>query len=74
MIAAIARRDLAAASALVPDEAVEAFGIAGTPEHCGERLRDFIAAGLDEPVLGLLGSAENCALALDVIGGFVRAL
>jgi 5,10-methylenetetrahydromethanopterin reductase len=74
VIAAIARRDLVAASALVPDEAVEAFGIAGTPEHCRERLREFIEAGLDEPVLGLLGSAENCALALDVIGEFAGAL
>ena len=68
------RRDLAAASALVPDEAVEAFGIAGTPEHCRERLRGFIDAGLDEPVLGILGSAENCALALDVIRAFARTL
>ena len=31
VIAAIARRDIAGAAALVPDEAVEAFGIAGTP-------------------------------------------
>jgi 5,10-methylenetetrahydromethanopterin reductase len=74
VIAAIARRDLAAASALVPDEAVEAFGIAGTPEHASRRLREFLDAGLDEPVLGILGSAENCALALDVIREFARAL
>ena len=67
VIAAIARRDIAAAAALVPDEAVEAFGIAGTPQHCSRRLRDFIDAGLDEPVLGLLGSAENCALALEAM-------
>jgi 5,10-methylenetetrahydromethanopterin reductase len=72
VIAAIARRDLAAASALVPDEAVEAFAIAGSPEHCTQRLRDFIEAGLDEPVLGILGSAENCTLALDVIREFAR--
>jgi 5,10-methylenetetrahydromethanopterin reductase len=71
VIAAIARRDIAAAAALVPDEAVEAFAIAGTPRHCSERLQDFIAAGLDEPVLGLLGSAENCLLALDVMREFV---
>src|SRR6516225_9284412 len=67
VIAAIARRDLTAASALVPDEAVEAFAIAGTPQHCSTRLRDFIDAGLDEPVLGLLGSPENCSLGLDVM-------
>src|SRR5436190_9140363 len=67
VIASIARRDIAAAAALIPDEAVEAFAIAGTPQHCSERFRDFVDAGLNEPVLGLLGSPENCALALDVI-------
>ena len=71
VIAAIARRDIAGAAALVPDEAVEAFGIAGTPEHCTKRLRDFIDAGLDEPVLGLLGSEENCLLALNIMREFV---
>jgi hypothetical protein len=44
--------------------------IAGTPEHCNRRLRDFIDAGINEPVLGLLGSAENCRLALDVMREF----
>jgi 5,10-methylenetetrahydromethanopterin reductase len=73
VIAAIARRDIAGAAALVPDEAVEAFGIAGTPQHCATRLRDFIDAGIDEPVLGLLGSAENCALALDIVRKFAQA-
>jgi 5,10-methylenetetrahydromethanopterin reductase len=73
VIAAIARRDIAGAAALVPDEAVEAFGIAGTPQHCAKRLRDFVDAGIDEPVLGLLGSAENCALALDVVRKFAQA-
>jgi 5,10-methylenetetrahydromethanopterin reductase len=71
VIAAIARRDIAGAAALVPDDAVEAFGIAGTPQHCTKRLHDFIDAGINEPVLGLLGSAENCLLALDVMREFV---
>jgi 5,10-methylenetetrahydromethanopterin reductase len=71
VIAAIARRDIAGAAALVPDEAVEAFAIAGTPQHCTKRLQDFIEAGLNEPVLGLLGSSENCVLALDVMREFV---
>jgi 5,10-methylenetetrahydromethanopterin reductase len=70
VIAAIARRDIAGATALVPDDAVEAFGIAGTPQHCSRRLRDFIDAGIDEPVLGILGSAGDCLLALDVVREF----
>src|SRR5206468_8843858 len=71
VIAAIARRDIAGATSLVPDEAVEAFGIAGTPQHCTKRLQDFIDAGINEPVLGLLGSSENCLLGLDVMREFV---
>jgi hypothetical protein len=51
---------------------VEAFGIAGTPRHASRRLRDFIDAGINEPVLGLLGSADNCALALKVIRELVQ--
>jgi 5,10-methylenetetrahydromethanopterin reductase len=70
VIAAIARRDLKTAASLVPDEAVEAFGIAGSPEHCLRRLRDFIDAGLDEPVLSLVGPPENCAFAIDVMRKF----
>ena len=64
--------DIAGAAALVPDEAVEAFGIAGTPEHCAGRLRDFVEAGLQEPVLGLLGNAESCRLGLEVMRELVQ--
>jgi 5,10-methylenetetrahydromethanopterin reductase len=70
--ARIAHRDIAGAAALVPDEAVEAFGIAGTPEHCAGRLRDFVDAGLQEPVLGLLGNAESCRLGLEVMRELVQ--
>jgi 5,10-methylenetetrahydromethanopterin reductase len=73
VVAAIARRDLAAAAALVPDEAVEAFAIAGTPEHCASRLGEFVAAGLDEPVLNILGMPANRDLALDVMRGVLGA-
>lgn len=70
VIAAVTRRDIAGAAALVTDEAVEAFSIAGTPRHCSKRLRDFIDAGIDEPVLGIMGSTEHCALALEVMREF----
>jgi hypothetical protein len=49
---------------------VEAFGIAGDPAHCLLRLRDFIDAGIDEPVLSLVGSPGNSAFAIDVMRKF----
>ena len=55
----------------MPDEAVEAFAIAGSPEHCLRRLRDFVDAGIDEPVLSLVGTARQCcAFAIDVMRKF----
>jgi 5,10-methylenetetrahydromethanopterin reductase len=71
VIAAVARREIAQAAALIPDDAVEAFGIAGDPQHCSKRLGDFVDAGIDEPVLLILGTAESCALALEVMRNFV---
>jgi 5,10-methylenetetrahydromethanopterin reductase len=70
VIAAIARRDVKAAAALVPDEAVEAFAVAGSPEHCLRRLRDFVDAGIDEPVLSLVGPPQSCAFAIEVMRKF----
>ena len=35
--------------------------IAGSPEHCLRRLRDFIDAGIDEPVLSMVGPPAMCA-------------
>ncbi len=46
---AAARGDTAAMFAAVPDEMVDTFAIAGTPDECRVRLRDF--AGLDVAVL-----------------------
>jgi 5,10-methylenetetrahydromethanopterin reductase len=64
IIAAVARRDLETARRLVPDEAVEAFAIAGTPQQARARLESFVAAGLREPVLSITGSLEHRSLAL----------
>ena len=72
VIAAIARRDAKGAAALVPDEAVEAFAVAGSPEHCLRRLRDFIDAGIDEPVLSLVGTPAMCAFGIDVMRKFAK--
>lgn len=67
IVEAVARRDLETATRLVPDEAVEAFTITGTPEECGDRLADYINAGIDEPVLSIVGGDEEKKLALDII-------
>ena len=67
IIAAIARRDLDAATRLVPDEAVEAFGAAGTVRECSDRLRAFMDAGVNELVLNLCGDAQDRQYEFDVI-------
>ncbi len=67
IIAAVARRDLAEATRLVSDEAVEAFAVAGTPRHCLHRLQAFVEAGLEELVLSILGGPEDRATALQLV-------
>ena len=65
---AIARRDMDAAAALVPDEAVEAFGVCGTAEDCAARIAQYRAAGIEEIVLLIVGDAAGEAAALELIG------
>ena len=70
IVEAVAARDLDKAATFVPDEAVEAFGVAGTPPECAKTLDAYIAAGLQEPVIQVSGSEEEKALALRVIREF----
>lgn len=67
IIAAMAKRDLDAAQALIPDEAVERFAVAGTPDECVEKLRNYAAAGLKELVLLMAGGLEDHQYGLRVI-------
>ena len=55
------------AARLVPDEAVEAFAVGGTLAQCRERLRAYVDAGIEEPVLCILGGAEERGLALSLL-------
>ena len=71
-MAAVARRDLDGATALIPDEAIEAFCVGGTPDACRAQLGRYIDAGLDEALLQISGTEKNKALALDLLGSFVR--
>ena len=64
---AISRRDMDAAAALIPDEAVEAFAICGTPEDCARRIAEYEAAGIEEAVLLIVGDAKGEAAALDLL-------
>lgn len=67
LMAAVARRDMAAAVALVPAEAIEAFTVAGDAAECRRRLQAYLDAGLEEPVLALIGDAGDRRRSLEII-------
>jgi 5,10-methylenetetrahydromethanopterin reductase len=57
--AAIAKRDMDEATRLVPEEAVAAFACGGTLADCRRRLEEYVAAGVEEPVLVLVGDGAE---------------
>ena len=57
IIDCIARRDLEAATRLVPDAAVEAFAVTGSLSTCVATVRRFFDAGIDEMLINV-GSTE----------------
>lgn len=65
---AAARGDWEAAAALVPDEAVDDYAVAGTLEECRTQLRNFLVDGLDVPVLIPVGDAEARRWAVELAG------
>ncbi|MBO90209.1 MAG: hypothetical protein CMP14_11855 [Rickettsiales bacterium] len=70
IVDAVAARDLEKAATYVPDEAIEAFGVAGTVADCIKSLDAYVEAGLDEPVIQVAGGRVAKALALRVIREF----
>ena len=68
----IARRDMETAAKLIPDEAVEAFAVCGTPEDCKRRIAEYRAVGIDEIVLLIVGDTDAEAAALDLIRALSR--
>jgi 5,10-methylenetetrahydromethanopterin reductase len=64
IIDAVSRRDMAEATQLVSDDAVEAFSIAGTPHACRDRLQAFVDSGINEPVLMVMGEKPEHEQAL----------
>jgi len=59
IIDAIGKRDFARAQSLVPDEVVDACAVGGTLDRCVALIKQFAAAGIEEPVLVLAGEAED---------------
>jgi 5,10-methylenetetrahydromethanopterin reductase len=64
--------DLDAATRMMPIAAANAFAVAGTPAECSNRLAEYLAVGLDEPIIEVGGTAEERALALDVVREVAR--
>ncbi len=73
IIAAVAKRDMETAKRLVPDDAVDAFAVGGTPGNCRDRLAAYLDTGVTEPAIQISGSPEGRALALEILGEFADA-
>ena len=52
--------------------AANVFAVAGTPAECSARLAEYLAVGLDEPIIEVTGTEEERALALDAWGRPLR--
>jgi len=66
---AASRRDWAAAKRHITDEVVHAYAVAGTPDACRQRLRDYLEVGLTLPVLFPVGEERHRRLVLDIARG-----
>jgi alkanesulfonate monooxygenase SsuD/methylene tetrahydromethanopterin reductase-like flavin-dependent oxidoreductase (luciferase family) len=67
-----ARHDFDGAVRLLPAEAANVFAAAGTPAQCRTRLEEYLAMGLDEPIIEVSGNSEERKLALDVVRDIAR--
>jgi 5,10-methylenetetrahydromethanopterin reductase len=72
IMACHARHDFDAAVRLLPLEAADVFAVAGTPAQCHARLEDYLAIGLDEPIIEVAGNAEERTLALELVRDVAR--
>jgi len=67
-----ARHDFDGAVRLLPAAAANVFAAAGTPAQCRARLEEYLAIGLDEPIIEVSGNSEERKLALDVVRDIAR--
>ena len=72
IIAAHARHDFDGAVRLLPETAANVFAAAGTPAECRDRLEQYLAIGLDEPIIEVTGNADERKLALAVVREVAR--
>ena len=70
IVDAITARDIEKAATFVPDEAIDACGVAGTIAECKKSLESYVATGLNEPVIQVAGDEVSKSLALQVIREF----
>lgn len=63
---AASRRDWDAAKRHVTEEIVHAYAVAGTPEECRRRLRDYLDLGLTTPVLLPVGEERQRRQVLEI--------
>jgi 5,10-methylenetetrahydromethanopterin reductase len=68
LAAAIGRRDWEGAKKLISDEVVFAHSITGTPSECRRRLEEFVAEGLDLPILLPMGTQEARKRVVELAG------
>jgi len=50
--------DIAGAKRLIPEEAIEALTVTGTPDHAMERIKEYAKVGVSLPILMPIGNAE----------------
>jgi 5,10-methylenetetrahydromethanopterin reductase len=67
IIAAMSQHDLDKATSLLPLEAADVFGVAGTINECKKRLEAYFAIGITEPIVEISGDIQERNLALELI-------
>lgn len=70
IVEAVSRRDVEEAARHVSDDAIDAYGVAGTVAECRVRIEEYLASGLNEPILMVQGEAEDREMALGLISEF----
>ncbi len=52
------KREVSEAGSKIPDEAIEALTVTGTPDHCLDRIEEYRKAGVNLPIIMPIGDVE----------------